>query len=154
MEPLLTHFLMPSRVLLFRPAMSAVSSTKQLNRLRGGAGRSVACGMSVPLVVMVVHSNCVLAHSAPYKELKSASRPVNRCTTAPKPGGYLRRACSSILGFWRCSFTNHTFMGGYAQCASGSDSQALRFATGAHVCGGRVSCQEHCLCSEVSQAQA
>ena len=35
--------------------MSAVSSTKQLKRLRGveGRGCGVACGMSVPLVVMV-----------------------------------------------------------------------------------------------------
>jgi hypothetical protein len=34
MDPLLTHFLTPSRVLFFRPAMRAVSSRMQLNSLR------------------------------------------------------------------------------------------------------------------------
>jgi hypothetical protein len=33
-EPLLTHFLTPSRVLFFKPAMRAVSSRMQLNSLR------------------------------------------------------------------------------------------------------------------------
>lgn len=48
MDPLLTHFLTPSRVLLFRPAMRAVSSRMQLNSLREVAIRFLGVSSNEP----------------------------------------------------------------------------------------------------------
>ena len=52
-EPWLTHFRIPSRVLFLRPAIRAVSSTMQLKSLRGAMDWVVGCGLSLFICVIL-----------------------------------------------------------------------------------------------------